>query len=672
MISTVNFKKLALFVLTPAVSLVVSSSLAMAQGVTPTSKTPEGYLQCRYIYAIQQGFVSQHIKYSQLDTDLEKRATDQYLKRLDSTKIYLLQADADAISKSMSGIFEKLKKGDCSVLLESQRRLNEKVKQRADFAKAFLGKDYKFDKNVELSFDRDKQPYPATNQEAEEFLKKYIHFQVSNYLATDLKLEEAKANVAKNWDRTIKKFQDTTSDDIFAGYLDSFAKGLDPHSSFLARDVLEDFEIQMSLSLEGIGATLSSQDGFTVIEALVPGGSASKSGQLQTQDKIVAVAQGEKGPFENVMEMELRDVVRKIRGPKGTVVRLKILRKSSDGSKNFEVTLVREKIKLEDEAAALSMIDKDVNGKKRKIAILNLPAFYADSKRGGRSAASDLKKLIADAKKQKAEGMVLDLSNNGGGSLDDAVKIAGLFFKTGNVVKQSSRDAERGEATLKDSASEVDWSGPLVVLTSRISASASEIVAGTLKDYQRAVIVGNDHTFGKGSVQSVVSIPQNLGALKVTIGMFFTPGGFSTQHRGVDSDILLPGPFETDEIGEKNLDYSLPPKKIETFLSKEAYVKDGSDAWTMIQPQWLKTLSEKSKVRVEKSEDFKKIKEELAKNNGKAKVIKLSELNKDKEKKEKAKAEKAASKEQKEKDYLKRPDIVEATNVLADLMEVMN
>jgi len=377
--------------------------------------------------------------------------------------------------------------------------------------------------------------------------------------------------------------------------------------------------------------------------------------------------------MENVIDMDLKDVVKKIRGAKGTKVRLTILRKKGEGKQRLDVSLTREKVNLEDEAASIIYLDKEFDGKKKKIGIINFPSFYADSRRGGRSSAADLKKIIKEANEKKVEGLVLDMSNNGGGSLEDAVKIAGLFFKTGNVVKQSSRDASRGEQTLSDTESTVDWAGPLVLLTSRISASASEIVAGTLQDYKRAVVVGGDHTFGKGSVQSVLPMPSNLGALKVTVGMFFVPGGNSTQHRGVEADVVLPGPYSTEDIGEKFLDYSLPPQKISSFLSPDAYVKEGTGAWAMLKPEWIKSIREKSLARVEKSEDFKKIEDELKKAKGRGKLIKVSEVLKDKgetkSKKEKEKAARYGNKDQKNKEYLKRPDINEATNVLMDLME---
>jgi carboxyl-terminal processing protease len=646
---------------------IVISSMSLAQG--QSAKGLE--LECRYLYAIEQVFLSQHIKFSQRDQALQDRVVEQYIKKLDPTKVNLLASDAEEIKKSMKSIFDDIKKRDCSPLDNAEKIVFKRIKERSDFAKKMLGKDYKFDSKVEFVFDPQKKPFPTTEKEADEFLKKYVHFQISNYLAADQKLDEAKSNVIKGWDRNVKRIAEEKADDNYAMYLDAFALALDPHSSYFSRDVNEDFRIQMSLSLEGIGATLSSQDGFTVIEALVPGGAAARSGLVQAQDKIVAVAQGEKGAMENVIEMDLRDVVKKIRGSKGTKVRLMLLRKDGDSKSRVEITLVRDQVKLEDEAAAVHYIDREVSGVKKKIAILELPSFYSDSRRGGRSAAADLKKLVAEARAAKADAAVLDLANNGGGSLEDAVKIAGLFFATGNVVKQSSREDARGEITLKDTDSTVDWPGPLVVLTSRISASASEIVSGTLKDYKRAVIVGSEHTFGKGSVQTVQDIPPQsgeLGAVKVTVGMFFTPGGFSTQHRGVEADVQIPGPYDQDDIGEKYLDYSLPPVQLPAFISQDAYVKEGAGAWVPVHPEWMKVLSEKSKARVDKSEDFKKIVEDLNKEKTRGKLIKVADSVKDKEKRESKKAAKNAGKDEKEKDYLKRADVQEAASVAADLI----
>lgn len=627
-------------------------------------------LECRYLTMIEDGFLRYHVKYTKRDKELENQVIDQHLKKLDPSKIYFTQEDADKVKDMMKGLFEKTKKNDCEFLVEAQNLLVKRIQERAEFAKKFLNKDYKFDDKTEFIFDPDQKKYPKNADEANDFLKKYIHFQISNYMATDMKLDEAKDRVKKNYELAIKRLNETSIDDLYSGYLDSFARALDPHSSFFSKDVLSDFQIQMSLSLEGIGATLSSENGFTVVEQLVPGGAAAKSGLVEPQDKIIAVGQ-EKGEMENVIDMDLKDVVKKIRGAKNTKVRLTILRKAGDGKSRKDITLTRDKVSLEDEAANIHFIEKEVGGQKKKLGIVNLPSFYADSKSGGRSAATDLKKLLKQAREQKADGIVLDLSNNGGGSLDDAVRIAGLFFKTGNVVKQSSKTEGR-EQILEDEDAMVDWSGPLVVLTSRISASASEIVSGTLQDYKRAIIVGGDHTFGKGSVQSVLPIPGDLGAIKVTVGMFFIPGGNSTQHRGVDADVVLPGPYSTDDIGEKSLDYSLPPKKIEPFVSKDAYVAEGTESWKEVKSDWVKTLKEKSQSRVEKNTEFKKIIEDLKKSKDKGKVIKVADILKEKDKNEKEKKKKKFSKDEKTKEYLKRQDVQEASQVLLDLIQLQS
>jgi carboxyl-terminal processing protease len=631
----------------------------------------ENSLSCVYIHSIQKLYLDQHFSIHEADDKIRDRVIDQYIKRLDPTKIFFTQADVDTVKKEMSNAFNQLKERTCPFLDKVQTLYVAKVKERVDFAKKTLDAKFKIDEKTEFEFDPDKKPYPKTVEELNEFLKKYITFQVSNYVMTDMKLDEAKATVIRNYERLQKRTEEKKKSDIVADYLDSFARALDPHSSFFSREVEEDFDIQMSLSLEGIGATLSSQDGFTVVEALVPGGAAARSGLIQPQDKIIAVGQGASGKVENVIEMELRDVVSRIRGKKGTKVKLLILRKVGDKKEKSEVVLERDKIKLEDEAVSIHYIERVIDGKKRVLGLLNMPSFYAG---GGRSSAADMKKVIVEAVAKKVDGIVLDLSTNGGGSLDDAVKIAGLFFKTGNVVKQTSRDVYRGEVPLADVDPTVDFSGPLIVLTSRISASASEIVSGTLQDYKRGIIVGGNHTFGKGSIQTVVRIPQDLGALKVTVGMFFTPGGNSTQHRGVEADIILPSLWSSEEIGEKSLDYSLPPKKIDSFISKEAFVKEGVGTWKQIEPSWVKTLKERSEKRIGKDADFKKINEDFAKAQKTGKIIKISEVlnNKSSKDKEKEKSKRYAPKDEKEKEYLGRADIKESLNILSELVALEN
>lgn len=665
-------------VLFPAVALTVSASgFAQLRSSMPQSLK----LSCVHLYPIQKKYLDRHINYSELDKTLEKHSVEQFIKRLDPSKIYLLEKDVTKIKKSMNQIFKKLANKECASIKKAHQLYTDRVNERIVYAKKFLGSKFKFNKKTEVILDPDHRKRARTLSEANKFHNTYMQYQVSTYLAADEKLVEAKKKIIKNYERAQKRIGSFSDVDLWSLWVDSFARSMDPHSSYLSQDALEDFEIQMRLSLEGIGATLSSKDGFTTIEQLIAGGAAFRSGKLKPKDKILAVAQGGK-TFVNVVEMDLRDVVKKIRGPKGSKVRLKILRKLAKETERFEVTLVRDKIKLEDEAAAIEYFDKTINGQKKKIGLLTLPSFYADSRPNGRSASKDMRKLIRQANKKKVDALVLDLSTNGGGSLRDAVDIAGLFFAKGNVVKQSQRAVAGSESvnydTLRDNDKMVDFTGPMVVLVSRISASASEIVAGTLQDYKRAVVIGGDHTFGKGSVQSVEYLPPGLGAIKTTVGMFFIPGGQSTQHRGVVSDIEFPSTFSASEdIGEKTLDYSLPPKKIPNFISKEAYINKGPRAFKKVNKETVERLKRVSIARIKKSKDFKKIKEEIAKIKKRGKKIKVSDLLDDKDadktpEEKKEDKEVTLSREERKKKYLERADIQEAVNVAADLYAEMN
>ncbi|MCB0342123.1 MAG: carboxy terminal-processing peptidase [Pseudobdellovibrionaceae bacterium] len=637
-------------------------------------KAATSNLSCDHIWDIERSFLAYHVLHDQPSKEIEDRTIDQFIEKLDGSKIYLLNKDVSLLKRKLKGIVKATANKQCTPIVEAQDLLVKRVAERVAFVKQYLNKGFKFDPKTSLNLDADERAYPASKAQAEKFLKQYLQFQVANYLATDMEMAEAKKYVERNYERVERRVRTYETEDLWATYIDAFAHALDPHSSYFSRDSWEDFLINMNLSLEGIGATLSSKDGFTLIENLLPGGAAYKSNQLKTQDKIIAVAQGEQGEFENVIEMELRDVVRRIRGPKGSKVRLRVLRKSAKKNETLTVTLVRQKVDLEDEAAAVTYLDRKVGDKTYKIALLDLPSFYADTRKGGRSAASDVKKLLAEVRDKNVDSVVFDLSTNGGGSLDDAVKIAGLFFRVGNVVKQSSRDIGRPAQELADLDPKVDWPGPLVVLISRISASASEIVSGTLKDYKRAIIVGGDHTFGKGSVQSVQPLRGGaFGALKTTVGMFFTPGGNSTQHRGVDADIEFPSPYSTDEIGEKTLDYSLPPKSIKPFLSAEAFVPAGVGYWHPIDGKIIRNLKQASKKRVAKNKDFKEVEDEIKKAKKQGRTIVVGEILKEREEKraeEKKKGvdpDRILSKEEKQKKYLERADIQEAVNIAADL-----
>jgi carboxyl-terminal processing protease len=629
-------------------------------------------LACNYVVPIQGRFLQKHVNYDALTPNLESRTIEQFIKSIDPSKTYLLQADVDTMKKNMKNIFDKAKAGDCSGIEKSYDILKARLKEASVYSKTYLDAKFKLDPTLRVNLDSDKKPYAKTKAQFEETLRKYMQLQVANYVATGVKLEEAREKVIKNYDRAAKRLDEETVQDRLSTYLDSYARSLDPHSSYWSPVAYDDFRVGIGASLEGIGATLSSKDGITVIEQLIPGGPAAKSGLLQPKDKIIAVGSGETGPMDNVLDQELRNVVSKIRGQKGTKVRLSILRDDAGGNKKFIVTIVRDKIDIKDERASIDYIDREVGGKKLKIGLINLPSFYADPS-SDMSSYRDMQKLMREARNQKTDAIVLDLSTNGGGSLQDAVGITGLFFREGNVVKQSSKYRNRGELELADENPMVDWPGPLVVLTSRVSASASEIVAGALKDYRRAVVVGGDHTFGKGTVQAVDdTLPQGLGAIKTTIGMFFTAGGKSTQHVGVTSDITFPSAYSDDEFGEKTLDYSLPPKTLKPFLSAEAYVPAGPSAWKLLDKATVDKLRAQSKSRVDKSADFKKIIADIAKNKKKKNEIVIGEVIKDREESNKETKElegKSYTEMQayKKDKYMKRADIIEALNIAADL-----
>lgn len=658
-------------------------------------------LRCEHVFPIVQSYLARHINHERTSKNLETRTTQQFIDRLDASKVYFVAADVATIKKNFEDIFLKTREKNCEPIFKTYAMYIDRVKERAKHVQGYLGEKFKFDPKTTVQLDPEKRVFAKTGKEANQFLETYVQFQISNYLASDTVLGEAKTNVIKNYERVQKRIAETNRQEILTQFLEAFSRSLDPHSSYMSAASLEDFEIQMRLALEGIGATLSSKDGFTVIEQLVAGGAASNSGKLKPKDKIIAVAQGKSGKPENVIDMDLRDVVRKIRGKAGTEVSLTVMRKEGKEVRRFNVSLIRDKIKLEDDAAQIHYIEKAVGKENKKIGLINLPSFYSDSRKNGRSAAKDMKRLVAEAKANKVDGLVLDMSTNGGGSLDDAVKIAGLFFKTGAVVMQSSRDPDRSQIELDDEDSAVDWAGPLVLLTSRVSASASEIVSGTLQDYKRAIVVGGDHTFGKGTVQSVEYLPPGLGALKTTVGMFFTAGGSSTQHRGVDADIVFPSAYSNDDIGEKTLEYSLPPKKIPPFLSKSAFVTEGADKWTQVDEATIKKLREASLKRIDASEKFAEIKKNIEKTLKRGKIVRVGEVLDEKAEKDKKKKIETAKKdgkapktpestpnektpedilgdeadenvaltpEERKKKYLERPDVIEAVNIAADFV----
>jgi carboxyl-terminal processing protease len=418
-------------------------------------------------------------------------------------------------------------------------------------------------------------------------------------------LQKAREKLIHRYELSSKRARELTREDMYANFLDSFARALDPHSNYLSKEVLEDFQIGMKLSLEGIGVALSYRDGYSIVDKVIPGGAADSIDVLKPRDKVIAVSQ-DGAEYVDVIDMDLRDVVRLIRGKRGTTVYLTVLR---DDTERLNVVIVRDKINLEEQAASLRIETIEEDGHTFQLGLLDLPSFYGDRNPARRQSARDVRKLLKEASAKKLDGVLLDLSRNGGGLLENAVEIAGLFVEEGGVV--AVKDHYGKLQVLRDPDRSIVWGGPLVLLTSRVSASASEIVAGAMKDYGRAVLVGDDHTFGKGTVQSMVELPPGLGALKVTTALFFRPGGVSTQHEGVASDVQIPAAFNVEEFGEKHQPYSLEAEQVAPFVEPQS--QGGKEAaWPALTPDLVAELAKRSRARVALDAEFTELRASVA------------------------------------------------------------
>ena len=637
-------------------------------------------LTCTNLPGIMKDFLANHYAMKDLDDGIKTHTVDQMIKRLDITKTLLYESDVVRLRQDLMGMFGTMQEGNCAALQDVYVLFLTRAKENEQFVKKFLGPGYKFDETVELNTDLNKQPYPKTQAEKEELLRKFVHFQIANALLAGHSLEEAKGEQIHRYELQIRRLSERNTDQLVTSFAKAFALSLDPHSSYLSPEDMEDFRIQMQLSLEGIGAALSNENGFTVIEELIPGGGAERTGLLKPKDKIIAVAQEGEKPL-NVIDMDLREVVKMIRGKKGTKVTLTILRQA-DQTDRFVVTIVRDRIDIKEQEAKLTYETRHVGPREYVFGIIDLPSFYG----GGtddKSCYEDVKGLLEKAKGKSVDGIILNLSRNGGGRLNDAVRIAGLFLDKGGVV--ATKDGQNNITILANGISSghyredkrkllsfpkedqaAIYTGPLVVFTSRVSASASEIVAGALKDYHRAVIVGADHTFGKGSVQMMTQLPLGLGGMQVTIALYFLPSGTSTQKAGVAADIVLPGLFSYEGIGESALDYSLPTQTIDPFV----YVTDGIPGsyspWRQVDSSLIAILAEKSAARINKDENFAEIIKASKEIAGRKGIVRISDLRKENEKENAGR--KTGEKFRREAKDQETPYLAEGVNILLDMI----
>jgi carboxyl-terminal processing protease len=586
-------------------------------------------LSCGDISDLITIYFQKHIRFHQLSEELRYRTIENYLRRLDPQRVLFLERDVEEISESLENIFRETEKGDCSRLRDLQQEVVSRHREVEGFVRGFVGSDaYQMDPGVELLLDPEERGHPKTKEERDELLRVLTHFGISNYLGTGTELPEAKRRLIHRYELQTRRSVEKRREDIYAEFLDAFATSLDPHSGYLSADDVEDFQIQMQLSLEGIGVALTERDGYAVVEQIIPGGAADRLKVLEPKDKIIAVAE-EGEPAVDVIDMALRDVVRLIRGRKGTRVHLTILRQGEQ-TERFQVAIERDTIDLKQQAAKLDFETVVVNDQKLKIAVLDLPSFYGDQDPSKRKGSRDVARLLREAREAEADGLILDLSRNGGGLLEDAVAISGFFIGEGGIVAVKESDDKRGRV-MRDPDDGILFAGPMVILVSRWSASASEILAGALKDYGRALVVGDDHTFGKGTVQSVFPLRPGLGALKITTALFFRPGGASTQNSGVASDVVLPSLLNTDAFGERHKRHSLSAQQIPPFRGDKANGDDAETQWDPVTRQMVAVLAGRSKRRVLEDEYFQEIEQELADRESDDGVVRLAELIRERE-----------------------------------------
>ena len=510
-----------------------------------------------------------------LDDALSQDVFKRYFEALDGGKQFFTAADVARFAPYKTRMDDAIRSGDLAPAYEIFAVYKQRVGQRVAFARALLKQDFDFAGDERWEYDREDVPWAADGKALDAIWRKSV---MNDWLRLKLagkKPDDIRKTLDKRYANLQRSINELKTEDVFQTFLNAYTSAIDPHTDYFTPRTAENFNQSMSLSLEGIGAVLQRQDDLVAIREIVPGGPADLSGKLKVGDRIVAVGQGKSGPMTDVIGWRIDDVVAQIRGKKDTQVRIEYIPVEAgiDG-KHAQVTITRQKVKLEEQAAKAETITLPARAGEpaRRIGVIKLPAFYQDFEGRRRnpndfnSATRDIAKLLAQFKAQGVDGVVMDLRNNGGGSLDEAVELTGLFIDKGPVVQVRESG---GRVTVNaDTKSGVAWDGPLAVLTNRGSASASEIFAGAIQDYGRGLVIG-ETTFGKGTVQNMVDLdrwPANekprFGQVKLTIAQFFRPGGSSTQNKGVVPDVAFPTSVDAGEYGESTYDNALPWTRI--------------------------------------------------------------------------------------------------------------
>lgn len=510
-----------------------------------------------------------------VDDELSSKILDRYVKALDSNKMYLLEDDIEQFEAHRSRLDDHVRKGDVRAVFDIFSVYRDRTRQRMEYALSLLEHEPNFSQRETFFFDRSEVPWPAGEEELNELWRQRVKNDALSLILTDKTWDETREVLEKRYKRVLKRVSQLNSDDVFETFMNAYVRTLDPHSSYFSPRNSEEYRIQMSLSYEGIGASLQVEDDYITVMDIIAGGPAAVNGELKPNDRITAVAQGVEGEPVDVIGWRLDDVVQLIRGPGGTVVRLQILAGgAAPGSGEQFLALTRDRIKLEAQAAKKEAIKIPREASELTIGVISVPSFYRDYSAKARgdenftSSTADVRRLIGELEETGIDGLILDLRNNGGGHLSEATGLSGLFIERGPVVQY--RDANDRVQVLPDPDPGVAYRGPLAVLVNRYSASASEIVAAAIQDYGRGVVIGQQ-TFGKGSVQNLYPLDgrnnplgrllgsnAELGQLTLTVGKYYRVTGGSTQHKGVNPDIQLPSAINSELVGESTRDSALP------------------------------------------------------------------------------------------------------------------
>jgi carboxyl-terminal processing protease len=527
---------------------------------------------------VTQFIQNSHYMHITVDDDLSSQVMDVYIESLDRNRMYLLESDVKYFETYRFQLDDIVKSKPLDPVFEMFEVYQTRVRERLTFALSQLETEPDYTSTSHYEFDRSESAWAADTAELDEIWRKRVVNDALNLALEDEPWEKIQEVLSKRYKGFIKRLDQVNNDDVFERFMNAFAHALDPHSSYLSPRNSEEYRIQMSLSYFGIGASLQTEDDFVKIVGIIPGGPAAIDGKLQPNDRITGVAQGIEGEVEDVIGWRLDDVVDLIRGPADSVVRLEIIPANAPpGSPKKIIDLTRDQVKLEEQAAKSDIVKIERGGREWSIGVIEVPSFYRDYRalsngdKNYTSTTKDVKRLIGELEEQGIDGLVIDLRGNGGGHLTEATALSGLFIDNGPVVQLRNANGRISRLDDPDPVARVAYNGPLAVLVNRFSASASEIFAAAIQDYERGVIVGQQ-TFGKGTVQNLYSLDQYLrpdgdkgyGQLTLTIGKYYRVTGESTQHRGVDPDIALPSGIDAELVGESVRDSALPWDTVQT------------------------------------------------------------------------------------------------------------